>query len=104
MIICKDIDFSKGLTEEQLEMLRKLENVTGVPDEDCPEATHEQLVQAVRERRHRQWAEQMRQTVDIKLSEKALEKAKSLGDGYTVILSRILEAALADNEILKQYM
>ncbi len=104
MMVYETLDVNDKLTEEQLEMLRKLEDVTGVPDEDCPEATHEQLVQAVRERRHRQLQQKMRQTVDIKLSPKAFEKARSLGDDYTAILSRILEAALADNEILKQYM
>ena len=47
---------------------------------------------------------QTKQTVAIRLSPQALTKAKSLGKGYTTILSRILETALADNEIIKQYL
>lgn len=42
--------------------------------------------------------------VAIRLSPQALTKAKSLGKDYTTILSRILETALADNEIIKQYL
>lgn len=49
MIITKDIDFSQGLTEEQLKML---EDVEAAPDDDSPDLTDEQLIrfsQAVRE-------------------------------------------------------
>lgn len=104
MMIQKDIDFSKGLTEEQIAMLMEMEASPAVPDEDCPELTEEQIIQfaaAARERRQRL---QNKQTVAIRLSPQALDKAKSLGKGYTAVLSRILEAALADNETLKHYL
>lgn len=47
---------------------------------------------------------EIKQTVAIRMSPQALEKARSLGKGYTSVLSRILEAALADNETLKHYL
>ena len=36
----------------------------------------------------------------LRLSAKSLRKAKSLGKGYTAVLSRILEDALNDNEVI----
>lgn len=41
-------------------------------------------------------AERRKQTVTLRLSPQALRTAKSLGKGYTSVLSRILENALAD--------
>ena len=43
MIIKKDIDFNKELTEKQKKMLEMLENRPVVFDEDCPELTKEEL-------------------------------------------------------------
>ncbi|MCM1024496.1 MAG: BrnA antitoxin family protein [Prevotella sp.] len=104
MTIYKDIDFSKGLTEEQLAMLREVEASPAVPDEDCPEVTEEQLAKFAVAARERRQKLQNKQTVAIRLSPQALQKAKSLGKGYTAVLSRILEAALADNETIKHYL
>ena len=71
-----------------------------VPDEDCPEFTDEQLTKFKRisaEKRE----ERCKQTVTLRLSPQALAKAKSLGKGYTSVLSRILENALNDAETIR---
>lgn len=104
MMVYKDIDFSKGLTDEQIAMLEDVADSPVVPDEDCPELTDEQLSKFAEAARARRQKLQTKQTVAIRLSPQALSKAKSLGKGYTTILSRILETALADNEIIKQYL
>lgn len=104
MTIYEELNPDDKLTEEQIAMLKELEASPAVPDEDCPEITDEQMArfaEAARERRQRL---QNKQTVAIRLSPQALTKAKSLGKGYTAVLSRILEAALADNETLKHYL
>lgn len=104
MMVYEELNPSDKLTEEQLKMLRELEASPAVPDEDCPELTDEQMAkfaEAARERRQRL---QNKQTVAIRLSPQALDKAKSLGKGYTAVLSRILEAALADNETISHYL
>lgn len=104
MTIYEELNPDDKLTEEQIAMLKELEASPAVPDEDCPELTDEQMAkfaEAARERRQRL---QNKQTVAIRLSPQALTKAKSLGKGYTAVLSRILEAALADNETLKHYL
>ena len=104
MKIYKDIDFSRGLTAEQLAMLEDVADSPAVPDEECPELTDEQIARLAEAARIKRQQTQTKQTVAVRLSPQALTKAKSLGKGYTTILSRILEAALADNEIIKQYL
>lgn len=99
MTIRKGIDLNAPLTEEQKEMLEALKTRPVHPDEDCPELTAEQLSQMVRVSEIRR-DERRKQTVTLRLSPKALRTAKSLGKGYTSVLSRILENALTDTELL----
>ena len=40
--------------------------------------------------------------ISLRLNNKTLEKAKSLGKGYTGILSRLLDLAIEDPEMLKK--
>lgn len=106
-VISKEIDFSKGLTEEQRAMLREMEASPIVYDEDCPELTDEQLAKFRRVAgtdRDKRRQEQDIQTVTVSLSPRAMAKARSLGSDCTAVLSRILEAALADNETLRHYL
>lgn len=104
MMVYEELNFNDKLTENQIKELRELENAPVVPDEDCPELTDEQLAKFAAAARERNRKMQNKQTVAIRLSPQALQKAKSLGKGYTTILSRIVEAALADNEKIKQYL
>ena len=95
MITRKEINLNTPLTEAQIEMLNTLAATPAVPDEDCPELTLEQLAkfkrisEANRESR-------CKQTVTLRLSPQAMRRAKSLGKGYTSVLSRIVENALLD--------
>jgi len=72
-------------------------------DEDCPELSDEELAQFRRISDIRN-EERRKQTVSLRLSPQAMKKAKSLGKGYTSVLSRILEAALNDNEVIKKFL
>ena len=45
-----------------------------------------------------------KQSVTLRLSPRAIKKARSLGKGYTSVLSRILESALEDNELIQRYL
>lgn len=103
MIIRKEIDFSKPLTDEQKKMIEELKTRPVTPDEDCPELTAEQLKQFARvSEKNRE--ERRKQTVTLRLSPQAVRTAKSLGKGYTSVLSRILENALTDAELIKHYL
>lgn len=101
MIIRKDIDLDKPLTEEQKKMLEKAETMPVVYDEDCPELTAEELSEFRRISDARR-EDRRKQTVTIRLSPQALAKAKSLGKGYTSVLSRMLESALNDSELIRK--
>ena len=68
-----------------------------------PELTEEQISQFARVSEQRR-EERRKQTVTLRLSPQALKTAKSLGKGYTSVLSRILESALTDTELIKHYL
>ncbi len=103
MIIRKEIELTEPLTDEQKKMLEKLKTKPVHPDDDCPELTSEQLSQMVRiSELNRE--ERKKQTVTLRLSPQALRTAKSLGKGYTSVLSRILESALSDADVIKHYL
>ena len=100
MTIHQEIDLNKPLTSAQKEMLNALATRPVTPDKDCPELTEAQLAQLKRiSETNRE--ERCTQTVTLRLSPQALRRAKSLGKGYTSILSRILENALENPDILK---
>lgn len=86
------------------EQLAEIENAKKSPVKttyDTPEMSKSQLFQiaeAAREYR----AGQKKDVLSIRVSHETVEKAKSLGKGYTNILSSILEYVLNDEEILKK--
>lgn len=103
MIVRKEIDPTQPLTPSQVEMLHNLESRPISPDEDCPELTMEQLAQFRRiSATNRE--ERCKQTVTLRLSPQALRRAKSLGKGYTSVLSRILESALENPDIVRHHL
>lgn len=103
MMVYETLHKGDKLTEEQILMLKEMDKMTITFDEDCPELTEEQLKQFKRasEVNHR---ERNKQNVTLRLSPQALRKAKSLGKGYTSVLSRILESALKDNDTIQRYL
>jgi len=101
MIVSKEVDFSEPLTDEQVKMLDDLETRRVEFDDDCRELTDKELAQFRRVADMRK-EERRKQTVTIRLSSRALNKAKSLGKGYTSVLSRIIEEALDDNDFIRR--
>ena len=97
----KEIDVNAPLTKEQKDMVKRAKKKPVVYDDDSPELTDEELSEFRRVSDLRK-AERRKQTVTIRLSSKALNKAKSLGKGYTSVLSRILEEALDDNDLIRR--
>lgn len=116
--VIKKIDIYEPLTEEQKKELKKANEMPITFDDDCPELTSEQLsnftrmskpfsvdeLKELKEISKQRQQDRVKQTIAIRLSPQAVAKAKSLGKGYTSVLSRILEAALADNETIKHYL
>ena len=103
MIVRKEIDLTQPLSPTQKEMLNDLASRTVTPDEEYPELTAEQLAQFRRISASNR-EERCKQTVTLRLSPQALRRAKSLGKGYTSVLSRILESALENPDIVKHHL
>ncbi len=103
MLVRKEIDITQNPTKEQIEMLHYADSIPLKYDEDCPELSDEELQDFKRISKEKQ-LERRKQTVTLRLSPQALNKAKSLGKGYTSVLSRILENVLTDNEQIKHYL
>lgn len=91
------------LTAEQLSMVRDASKRPVVFDEDSPELSEEQLA-GFRRVHERNQVERRKQNVTLRLAPQTIRKAKSLGKGYTGILSRIVEAVLDDPVVLKKYL
>ena len=96
----KTIDITKSPSQEQIEMLTKAAKLPIHEEAEYPEFSEIELLQFKRISGERR-ADRQKQTVTLRLSPQALEKARSLGKGYTSVLSRILEKALDDPDIIK---
>ena len=103
MVIKTTLEERGSITQEEIEMLEKAKNLPIVFDEDSPELTEEDL-KGFRRVSEENRLERNKQTVTLRLSPQALRKAKSLGKGYTSVLSRILEGALSDNDVIRHYL
>lgn len=98
MIVRKEIDVSQPLTPEQIKMLEEVEKRPIVFDEDCPELTDEQLRKGYRV------SNRNKQSVNIEVSQKTMEKIKALGNSSPSILSKLFEMAINDKDMLKKCM
>lgn len=103
MEIKKSIDVKKKATPDQVEMLKAASKQPIVYDEDSPELTEEELAEFYRISEKRR-EERRKEVITLRLSPQAVKIAKSLGKGYTSVLSRILENALMDKEVIQRYL
>ena len=91
-------ELNAELTKEELEELESAAARTIKYDEDSPEMTEEMLKQFKRMKQH----SRTKQTASIRLSEKAQRFSKAYGKGYTSFLSRLIDAALDDDALVKK--
>ena len=103
MVIRTTLEERGVITQEEIEMLDRASKMPLVFDEDSPELTEEEL-KGFRRVSAENRLERNKQTVTLRLSPQALRKARSLGKGYTSVLSRILEGALSDNNVIRRYL
>ena len=83
----KDLD--RNITAEEMKELEAAEKMMPMYDEDSPEMTEDML-------------QQVKKTASIRLSEKAQLFSKKYGKGYTSFLSRLIDAALDDENLVKK--
>ena len=96
-------NFAEPLREDQLKALEAMNERPAEPDEECPAYSETELLQMMQLAAERR-AERQKQTVTLRLSPAALRKARSLGKGYTSVLSRILESALNNPETIQRFL
>lgn len=92
----KDLD--RTLSDEEMQDLAAAEQMQPVFDADSPEMTADMLLQFKRMNQE----ERNKQTVSLRLSPKTLKIAKSYGKGYTSFLSRLLDEAIQDEELVRK--
>lgn len=91
-------ELTSELTEEERLELEQAEAKPIIYDDDSPEMTPEMLMQFKRMNKE----ERVKQTVSLRLSPATLKKAKAFGKGYTSVLSRLLDLAINDEEMIKK--
>lgn len=100
-IIRKMMYEGEQLTPEQIKELDALDGRPVIADDDCPELTPEQLKQmAVLAKQQR--AERRRPVITLRVSPATLEKAKATGKGYTGFMSRLLDIAINNPDMVKR--
>ena len=86
------------LSKEELQEIEAAATRTIVYDEESPEMTPEMLSQFKRLKQKKR----TKQTASIRLSEKAQTFSKAYGKGYTSFFSRLIDAALDDEALVKR--
>ena len=86
-------------TKAQIRRIRKAATMPITFDEDSPEYTYEELLR-MRDAAIKKRAEQKKEVVAIRLSPATLEKAKAVGKGYTGFLSRLIDNAINDKDMV----
>ena len=91
-------ELNTELTEEELQELEAAERMPPVFDEESPAMTTEQLLQFKRINRENR----TKQTISLRISPDTLKKAKQYGKGYTSFLSRLLDIAINDEDLVRR--
>ncbi len=103
MITKHKVDFSKKLTDTELEMFEQAKQKQVIFDDDCRELTDDELKKFKRVSNN-ELRERQNENITLSLPYNSLQKAKVLGESYRVVLSTILENVLNDNELIKRYL
>ena len=91
-------ELDAGLTAEELKEIGAAEKKEPVFDGDSPLMMKEQLMQFKRVNRENR----TKPTVSLRISPATLKKAKQYGKGYTGLLSRLLDAAIEDDDLVRR--
>ena len=91
-------ELKHDLTAEELQDLEAAEKREPVFDDDSPAMMHEQLMQFKRINHENR----TKPTISLRISPATLKKAKQYGKGYTGLLSRLLDAAIDDEELVRK--
>ena len=88
-------------TEAQIREIELAASRPVVPDEDAPELTLEQYAEMAEIAKNRR-SQRVKPVVALRISPSTLEKAKATGKGYTGFLSRLLDNAINDPQLVNK--
>ena len=86
-------------TEEQIREIESASARPVIPDESAPELTPEQYAEMAAIARSRR-SQRVKPVVALRVSPDTLEKARAVGKGYTGFLSRLLDNAINDPQMV----
>lgn len=98
MVKMKLNELNTELSGEELQELEEAEKKEPVFDDDSPLLMKEQLAQFKRINHENR----TKPTISLRISPATLKKAKQYGKGYTGLLSRLLDAAIEDEELVRK--
>ncbi|MBQ6341519.1 MAG: BrnA antitoxin family protein [Anaerolineaceae bacterium] len=88
-------------TEAQIHEIEMAASLPVIPDEDAPELTLEQYAEMAAIAKKRR-AQKIKPVIALRISPETLEKAKATGKGYTSFLSRLLDNAINDPQMVSK--
>lgn len=98
-IIRKTIKKGQTLSDKQIKMIELAASAPITPDADAPELTPEQYKEMAEIAKKRRSA-RVKPVIALRISPDTLERAKATGKGYTGFLSRLLDNAIKDPDLV----
>ena len=98
-IVRTTITIGQQPTEDQIREIETASMMPITPDEDAPELTMEQYAEMAAIAKARR-AKNIKPVVALRITPETLEKAKATGKGYTGFLSRLLDNAINDPQLV----
>ncbi|MBO4872047.1 MAG: antitoxin [Lachnospiraceae bacterium] len=91
-------EINTELTAQEMQELEAAEQKVPALDDESPAMTWEQLMQFKRINK----GNRTKPTISLRISPATLNKAKQYGKGYTGLLSRLLDLAINDEELVRR--
>ena len=88
-------------TDAQIKEIEIAASLPIVPDDDAPELTLEQYTEMAELAKNRR-NQKVKPVIALRISPETLEKAKATGKGYTGFLSRLLDNAINDPQLVSK--
>ena len=99
--IKKTIHSGDKPTKSQIDEINQASMEPIVYDDDSPEYTYEELVEMIEIAKEKR-KENKKEPITLRVSASTLKKAKATGKGYTGFLSRLLDNAINNKDLVSR--
>ncbi|MBQ7720368.1 MAG: BrnA antitoxin family protein [Clostridia bacterium] len=100
-IVSETITRDQKLTADQIKEIEEAAKRPAVYDDDCPELTEDQYAELARAARRRD-EDKRKKLISIRVSPETLEKVRAAGGMHTGFLSRLLDNAINDPDLVRK--